>query len=257
MLPIGSDDSDLRSPPIATYLLIAANLFVFVVLQQFGFNAKFTYSYSLVPYEFLSGHDLVTVEGYLVDLTKQEIVGELGYGIRLGISPRPVYLTLVTSLFMHGSLLHLLGNMLFLWVFGRGLEDALGRVRFLIFYLVAGICSSLIHILFNQDGLGLITPCLGASGAISGVMAAFLMLYPHRLIVVVVFFLAMELPAYVFIGLWFAFQIINGFGALGDPTGGGIAYSAHIGGFLVGLALIVPFSTGREIEEDPYWRYRR
>jgi membrane associated rhomboid family serine protease len=256
MLPIGSDDSQMRSPPVVTYVLIAANVLVFIGLQKFGLDQVFTYSWSLVPYEFLSGHDLVTERGYLIDLTNREVVGELGYDIHLGRTPQPVYLTVVSSLFLHGNLLHLLGNMLFLWVFGKGVEDALGGVRFLIFYLVAGVSASLIHVLFNQSGMGLIVPCLGASGAISGVMGGFLMLFPHRRIVAVIMFVAMELPAFIVIGMWFLFQVINGVGMLGDPTGGGIAYSAHIGGFLVGLALIVPFAMGRE-HEDPYWRYRR
>lgn len=256
MLPIGSDDSDLRSQPVVTYLVIAVNVFVFFFLQQFGANPAFTYGYSLVPYEFLSGHDLVTIDGFLVDWTKREEVGQLGFGIKLAPTPEPVYVTLLTSLFLHGSLLHLLGNMLFLWIFGKHLEDALGAFRFLVFYIIAGVCASLIHILFNQNLPGVLIPCLGASGAISGVMAGYLMLFPHKLIDVVVWFVAVQLPAWMVIGIWFVFQIINGMGALGDPTGGGIAYSAHIGGFLIGLALIVPFSTGRETE-DPYWYYRR
>ncbi|HQR43459.1 MAG TPA: rhomboid family intramembrane serine protease, partial [Gemmatales bacterium] len=109
-------------------------------------------------------------------------------------------------------------------------------------------------IIFNQDIPQSIIPTLGASGAISGVMAGYIMLFPHKLIAVIIGFFAVELPAWVVIGVWFAFQIINGMGTFGDPTGGGIAYSAHIGGFAIGLALIVPFSTGREIEES-YWQY--
>lgn len=262
MLPIGSDDSDLRQTPLATYALIAINVVVFVFLQGFGVNDRFTYSYALVPYEFLSGHDLVTERdpntgrNYLFDLTKRELVGELPYNsINLGVSPTPIYLTLLTSLFMHGSFMHLLGNMLFLWIFGKHLEDALGVIRFLVFYLVAGVSASLIHIMFNQDLPGSIIPTLGASGAISGVLAGYVMLFPHKMIGVIVWFFAVELPAWVFIGVWFGFQLINGVGAFGDPSGGGIAYSAHIGGFIIGLALIVPFSTGREHEESA-WRYR-
>lgn len=255
MLPIGTDDSDLRDPPWLTWLIIAINVFVFVMLQGMGRNEFFTYRYSLVPYEFLSGHDLVTQGEYLVDATKMEVIAEIPFGvIKLAPSPDPVYVTLLTSLFMHGSLMHLLGNMLFLWIFGRHLEDSLGKVRYLVFYLVAGAAASLIHIIFNQDVPGSIIPTLGASGAISGVMAGYIMLFPHKLISTLVGFLPVEVPAWVFIGIWIAFQVINGTGAFGDPTGGGIAYAAHIGGFVIGLALIVPFSTGREIDES-YWRY--
>ncbi|MFO0815710.1 MAG: rhomboid family intramembrane serine protease [Gemmatales bacterium] len=255
MLPIGSDDSDLRDHPHLTYLLILINVLVFIFLQGMGRNDAFTYAYSLVPYEFLSGHDLITQGDYLIDATKKEAIAEIPMGIiKLAPSPEPVYITLLTSLFMHGSLTHLIGNMLFLWIFGRHLEDALGKIRFLVFYLVAGASASLIHIIFNQDIPQSIIPTLGASGAISGVMAGYIMLFPHKLIAVIIGFFAVELPAWVVIGVWFAFQIINGMGTFGDPTGGGIAYSAHIGGFAIGLALIVPFSTGREIEES-YWQY--
>jgi membrane associated rhomboid family serine protease len=253
MIPIGSDESDLRSRPILTYVLIAANVFTFVFLQKFGSDQQFTYAYSMVPYEFLSGHDLVTKDGYLLDLTSRRILGELTVDLQLAPSPHPVYLTLLTSLFLHGSFIHLMGNMLFLWVFGKHLEDALGGFRFLAFYLIAGVSASLIHIFFNQEPLGSLIPTLGASGAISGVMAGYLMLFPHKMIAVLVYFFAVELPAYVVIGLWFLFQLLNYWGTFGDPTGGGIAYAAHIGGFVVGLALIVPFSMGRE-SEDPYYR---
>jgi membrane associated rhomboid family serine protease len=255
MLPIGSDNSDLREQPFVTYGLIAVNVFVFCFLQDFGRNDRFTYAYSLVPYEFLSGHDLITQGNYLVDAHKQEVIAEIPHGIiRLRPSPEPVYFTLLSSMFMHGSLMHLLGNMLFLYIFGKHLEDSLGMFRFLVFYIVAGIAASLVHILFNQDFPASIIPCLGASGAVSAVMAAYVMLFPHKLISTIVGFFAIEIPAWVFIGIWFAFQLINGMGAFGDVTGGGIAYAAHIGGFVIGLAMIVPFSTGREIEES-YWRY--
>lgn len=260
MLPIGSNDYDLRHRPVVTYGLIFINVLVFVLLQRFGTNAAFTYSHSLVPYEFLSGHDLVTKfdrfhQEYLWDATSDEILAQIPpNSIHLGLTPHPVYITLLTSLFMHGSFMHLLGNMLFLWIFGKHLEDALGMFRFLAFYLVAGVCASLVHILFNQSLPGSIIPTLGASGAISGVLAGYVMLFPHKMIGVIIFFFAIELPAWVFIGIWFGFQIINGLGTFGDATAGGIAYSAHIGGFLVGLALIVPFSTGREFAEHS-WRY--
>lgn len=256
MIPIGSDESDLRSPPVVTYLLIAANVFTFFFLQKFGLDDKFTYAYCMVPYEFLSGHDLAVRDGYLLDLTEREVIGELrgGIDLKLAPGPHPIYITLLSSLFLHGSFLHLAGNMLFLWVFGKHLEDALGGFRFLVFYLVAGMSASLIHIFFNQQFPESIIPTLGASGAISGVMAGYLMLFPHKMVAVLVYFFAVELPAFVVIGVWFLFQILNSLGTFGDPTGGGIAYSAHIGGFLVGLALIVPFSTGRRYE-DPYYRY--
>lgn len=149
-------------------------------------------------------------------------------------------LSLLYSLFMHGSWLHLLGNMLFLWIFGNNIEDRLGRVKFTFFYLLCGIGASLAHVLFN---LGSLVPVIGASGAISGVMGAYLALFPQArvrtLVFVFIFVTTMDIPAAVFLVIWFLFQFLS---AAGDS---GIAWLAHVGGFILGFLLIKLFSGGR------------
>ena len=223
MLPIGDDDSDRRLAPLVNYALIAANILVFVFLQGMGGNEKFTYAYSTVPAEILTGKDIAA-------------------GV-LEPTPIPVYFTLITSMFMHGGWAHLLGNMLFLWVFGDNIENRIGHLRYLIFYLVCGIIASLSHV-FLADSDALI-PSLGASGAISGVMGGYLLLFPSRRVRVMMGRGIGEVPAFVALGIWIVFQVISQMGLLGgEQGGGGVAYAAHIGGFIAGLALIKLFYFG-------------
>ena len=147
----------------------------------------------------------------------------------------PANLTLVTSMFLHGSLMHLAGNMLFLWVLGDNVEDALGHGRFVVFYLVSGVAAALSHAAIEP---GSSVPMIGASGAISGVIGAYLMLHPHARIKTLVLRFIVELPAFVVLGLWIAFQFLNA--AMTAPGQGGVAWWAHIGGFVAGLVLIIP-----------------
>ena len=151
-------------------------------------------------------------------------------------------------MFMHGGLAHLFGNMLFLWIFGDNLEDRIGRVRYLIFYLVCGIIASLAHVFTTiAFGSNPYVPSLGASGAISGVLGGYVLLFPRNQVRVILFRFLTNVPAYVALGLWFLFQLLNGLGVLGSGSqeGGGVAYAAHIGGFIAGLALIKFFAVGR------------
>ena len=223
MLPIGDDNSDRRFAPLVNYVLIAINVLVFVFLQGMGSDEKFTYAFSTVPAEILTGKDIAT-------------------GV-LEPTPVPVYLTLITSMFMHGGWAHLLGNMLFLWVFGDNIENRLGHSRYLIFYLVCGIIASLSHVFLS--GASSEIPSLGASGAISGVMGGYLLLFPSRRVRVLMGRGVGEVPAFVALGIWIVFQVINGMGLLGgEQTGGGVAYAAHIGGFVAGLLLIKLFDIG-------------
>ncbi len=147
--------------------------------------------------------------------------------------------TILTSTFLHGGLLHLGGNMLFLWIFGDNLEDEMGHLGFLLFYLACGIGAGLIHILAAPYSP---VPTVGASGAIAGVMGAYLLLFPRArvdiLIILLVFFRIIAIPAWLMLGLWLVFQFLGGLSA--DPNGGGVAYWAHTGGFVAGLALTVP-----------------
>jgi len=241
LFPIGDDNRDRTMTPVVNYLLIVANVLVFVFLQGLGTNDAFTYSFSTVPQEIVTGRDVVTASRSVEDPLS-------GDRFRMpGLQPTPVfvYLTLVTSMFMHGGLAHLFGNMLFLWIFGDNLENALGRSRYLTFYLVCGLIAALSHVaatsLLNGN---MLIPSLGASGAISGVLGGYLILFPHRRVKVLMLRTVTEVPAFMALGLWFLFQIVNGLGVLGaDSQAGGVAYAAHIGGFLAGCVLVKVFAT--------------
>ncbi|PIE13531.1 MAG: rhomboid family intramembrane serine protease [Rhodobacterales bacterium] len=149
------------------------------------------------------------------------------------------YETLVTSMFLHGGYMHILGNMLFLWIFGDNMEDEMGHLGFLLFYVAAGIAAGLIHVMFQPDSL---VPTVGASGAIAGVMGGYLLLFPRAkvdiLLIFIIFFKVFTIPAWIMLALWFAIQLFLGVTA--DPSTGGVAYWAHAGGFVAGLILTFP-----------------
>src|SRR6266550_1702037 len=246
VFPLYDDNSDRTTTPIVNYALIAINILVFVFLQQLGTNDRFTYAFSTVPEEIISGRDVRTPDRVREDpTTGQELLVP-------GLQPTPfsVYLTLIFSMFMHGGIAHIAGNMLFLWIFGDNVEHRLGHFRYLIFYLVTGVIASLAHVaitaMFATDANSLLIPSLGASGAISGVLGGYLVLYPHRRVTVFLFRFLTEVPAYVAIGIWFAFQLISGLGILGGGSQqGGVAYAAHVGGFVAGIVLVKFFTIGR------------
>jgi membrane associated rhomboid family serine protease len=239
VFPIGDDNTGRIRTPYVTYALIALNVLVFVFLQGFGSNEKFTYAFSTVPQEIRTGEDVA-----------RDVPVELGDAegtIPLQPTPGSVYLTLLTSMFMHGGLLHLLGNMLFLWIFGDNVEDELSHARYTAFYLVTGLIASLSHVVATfvlADNPYI--PSLGASGAISGVMGGYLVLHPHRRVRVIMIRMLTEVPAYVAVGLWFLFQLISAFGVIGmgPQAGGGVAFMAHIGGFIAGVVLVKLFAVG-------------
>lgn len=246
VFPIKDDNTGRTITPIVNYALIAINLLVFIFLQQIGSDETFTYAFSTVPGEILTGQDITTPDRVLTHPTGQRIMMP-----GLQPTPIPVYLTLITSMFMHGGIAHIFGNMLFLWIFGDNIEDRMGHVRYIIFYLLCGVIAALAHVFttaaFAADPTSLLIPSLGASGAISGVLGAYLLLHPHRRVTVILFRILTDVPAYVAIGIWFAFQLINGLGMLGGGSQqGGVAYAAHIGGFIAGIALVKLFTIGRE-----------
>lgn len=246
IFPISDDNTDRTTAPIVNYTLIAINILVFVFLQQMGTNDRFTYAFSTVPQEIVSGEDIRTADRVVEHpVTGQELLVP-------GLQPTPlsVYLTLITSMFMHGGIAHIFGNMLFLYIFGDNLEHTMGHGRYAIFYLVCGIIASLAHVIttvmFATDQSSLLIPSLGASGAISGVLGGYILLHPKRRVTVILFRFLTDVPAYVAIGIWFAFQLISGLGILGGGSQqGGVAYAAHIGGFIAGLALVKVFTIGR------------
>ena len=256
VFPVGDDNSDRRSFPFVTIALLAANIFVFVVLQGMGANEKFTMAYVQVPAEIISGKDIVT-EPSIRDINIQGQVIEVPVP-GLQPTPIPVWLTLFTAIFMHGSIMHLAGNMWFLWIFGDNIEDDMGHVKYLIFYLATGVLASLALVALNSTGEAALTPCLGASGAISGVLGAYLVLHPHRRVSVILLRLMVDVPGYVAVGIWFLFQIVSGFFDAQSGGGGGVAYSAHVAGFVAGMILAKPMSHGHVRDEsDPMMVFRR
>src|ERR1043165_8926891 len=222
LFPIADDNTGRRSSPVVNYVLILINIFVFVFLQGLGSNDRFTYAYSTVPGEIITGRDIVTRPVAVQNFTGQrmEMPG-------LQPTPIPVWLTLITSMFMHGGIAHIFGNMLFLFIFGDNIEDRLGHLRYLLYYLVCGILAGLAHVyataIFASDASSLLVPSLGASGAISGVLGGYILLFPTNRVTVILSWFVTQVPAFIAIGLWFVFQLISGLGVLGSGSqaGGG------------------------------------
>ena len=225
MFPIGDENIRGRGLAWVTLTFIAINIGVFFLFQLD--NDRFTYAFSAVPYEITTGIDLTQ--------PREISVGGQTEVLDHAPGPDPIQLTLLTSMFMHGGLLHLLGNMLFLFIFGDNVEHRMGPIIYGGFYIIAGLVAALAQILPDPTS---IIPTLGASGAISGVLGAYLVMFPSNRVTVIVFrFYPMQVPALVAIGLWAVFQFINGFGqiAVSQETTGGVAYLAHVGGFIAGL----------------------
>jgi len=240
VFPLRDDNRDRRTKPFVTWSLIVLNVLVFVLLQGIGRNERFTMAWATVPAEIVTGKDLTTA-------THVEVDRETGQRYEVpGLQPTPiVYLTLLMAMFMHGGIAHLAGNMWFLHIFGDNVEDDMGHGRYVGFYLLTGLLASLAHVattyLLRADPT---IPSLGASGAISGVLGGYLVLHPRRRVTVLMFRTVTEVPGIVAVGMWFAFQIISGLGMLGGQSTG-VAYGAHIGGFVAGLALVKLFAMGR------------
>jgi membrane associated rhomboid family serine protease len=216
-----SDVNPTRSRPWVTYGLVGANVLAYLMQMGYGLEAS-VWAWGLIPLRLLAGGDTpVPVPGY-----GPVLIGSV-----------PI-LTLLTSMFMHGGLLHLGGNMLYLWIFGNNVEDRLGHLRFLLFYLAGGVLATLSHVAVSR---GSALPLVGASGAVAAVLGAYWRLYPRarvRCLLFLVFIVQfVELPAALVLGLWILLQVINGVLGLG-VGGGGVAWFAHIGGFLAGLLLL-------------------
>lgn len=243
MFPIGDDNQDVVIVPVVNYFLVAANLFVFFFLQSFGTNEAFTYAYSLVPREITTGIDLQGIFQLKYD---DKTIAQIPHQS----TPFPVYFNFLTSMFMHGDFMHLFGNMLFLWIFGDNIENRIGHFRYLLFYLACGFLAAVVQIATDMNS---IVPMLGASGAISGVLGGYMLLFPtNRVHVIVMRFMVQTVPAYIALGIWIFFQILAG---VITPSGvGGVAYAAHIGGFFAGLFLIKLFAVGTE---DRMAKFRR
>jgi membrane associated rhomboid family serine protease len=225
VFPIGDENVRGRGLAYLTLAFIAINIGVFVLLQLD--SDAFTYGYAAIPLEITTGQDITRPVPVTVDGQR--------FAIPQAPGPEPIQLTLLSSMFMHGGWLHLLGNMLFLFIFGDNVEHRMGMLLYGGFYIIAGLVASLAQIAISPSSP---VPTLGASGAISGVLGAYLVMFPgNRVTVLVLRFVPMQVPAIVAIGLWAVLQFINGFGqiAVSQETTGGVAYMAHIGGFVAGL----------------------
>jgi membrane associated rhomboid family serine protease len=273
LIPL-KDNIPTRRFPILTVALIAINVFVFVFLQHgghIGFGTPDDRSlvrYGLIPYEVThpGKHCDLAVDTTLADergapvqtgdATANTVVcqGEQlpleggGFAHVASVPSQPnTWLTMLTSIFMHGGFLHIAGNMLFLWIFGNNIEDSMARWRFVLFYLLGGFVANFAQIAVGPDSTG---PGIGASGAIAAVLGGYALLYPRARVitaVILIFFITLlDLPALLVLGGWFLLQLLDA--AVNSPLGGGVAYFAHIGGFLFGLLLIKVFAN--RVHED-------
>ena len=219
VFPLGDDDSRLKITPVVTFALIAVNVAVFLLQLAQGDIETFFRTWAVIPAEY----------NQMTDVSPTH--------------PGPFWITAFTSMFMHGGWMHLGGNMLFLWIFGDNVEGSMGHAKFLVFYLICGLAASAAQIALDLSSE---IPSLGASGAISGVLGAYIVLFPKQRVRVLLGRAVTQMPAFVVIGLWIVFQFVNGLGQLAQTEQtGGVAYAAHVGGFVAGLALVWVFR-GRE-----------
>jgi membrane associated rhomboid family serine protease len=238
------DDIPTRRFPVLTVAIIAICCAAYFLFEQGLWELGDTgnervLEYGAIPYE-------ITNPGEACGVTTSGTVACEGQpGIPAGAAPEqaPWWITIFTSMFLHGSLLHLGGNMLFLWIFGNNIEDSMGRFRFVVFYLLGGLAALGVQIVTDPDAA---IPTVGASGAIAAVLGGYALLYPHARVVtvifIIIFFTVIQLPALVVLGLWFVMQLFPAFSEPIGDSGGGIAYFAHIGGFVFGLLVIRLFA---------------
>ena len=231
MFPIRDENPQINVPYV-TYAFIALNVVAWVALQGMGLEPALSHSicqFGLIP----------------ADLTAQEFVRSRPI---CSIDGNPDWYTLISSVFMHGSWMHLLGNMWFLWIFGNNVEDAMGSARFAVFYLLSGLAATATQLVADT---GSVVPMVGASGAIGGVMGAYIVLYPKVHVHMFFLFRTFAIPAIVMLGYWIAVQLFGGFSSMGS-TGGGVAFWAHVGGFLAGMLLILFFKDEELLARHPY-----
>lgn len=239
LFPISDDDRDVNIVPYITYGLLAANLVLFLVQVS---NPDFTYGWSVIPKEITTGVDIVEPQEMNID----------GHGtvqIPQAPGPVPIWLTLLSSMFMHGGFGHIAGNMLYLWIFGNNVEHRFGHRWFLIFYLISGLVASFAQIMLAPQS---IIPNLGASGAIAGVMGAYLVLFPHNRVNAVFLYHIVTIPAMLVLGMWIAMQLVSGYGSIASTSAsaGGVAYMAHVGGFVAGVVAALAYRITLQNEPD-------
>lgn len=249
MFPISDGDLQRRTLPYVNVSIIAVCTLVFIYELIVGSQDVFFYQFGLVPIELTQGIDLEYICGNAIYWDTPPGFSSIDCDdIHTGSGN---WTTMFTSMFMHGDIMHFLGNMLFLWVFGDNVEDKFGHFRYLIFYLAAGVAASWFQIATDTES---VIPTIGASGAIAGVLGAYFLLYPFsRVSTVIWFFLVtiVKIPAYVLLGFWIFLQFIPGIAELGSSSqSGGVAYWAHIGGFIVGVTVVVIY---KMFKNEPIW----
>ena len=248
MLPL-KDNIPTRMFPIVTVVIILINVVVYFGFEKGGFSApsndNAVIEYSFIPYELSHTDQKCAAIGQRIRCGSETALRERGAD-----TDQPnVLVTIFTAMFMHGSLLHIGGNMLFLWIFGNNIEDSMGRVKFILFYLLGGIAATLAQYLFDTNA---VVPNLGASGAIAAVLGGYALLYPRSRVITLVFIIffitVIELPALLVLGAWFVLQLLD---ASSQPVGGGgVAVWAHIGGFVFGLIAIKLFASRYDPDYD-------
>jgi membrane associated rhomboid family serine protease len=241
MFPYKDDLPTLR-PAIVTVVLIALNILVWLLIQGAGGEVAMEQSVCR----------LGLIPGRLFGTVPPGAVIQLGPGMACEVGVFPAWATLFSSMFLHGGWMHLAGNLLFLWVFGNNIEDSTGRIRYLVFYLACGIAAGLTQALLSPASR---IPMVGASGAISGVMGAYIVLHPrarvHMLIFLGIWITTIRVPAYLMLGYWFLLQVLGGVPGLGKEVGG-TAFLAHVGGFVAGAVLILLFRSRRLLDLHPH-----
>jgi len=233
------DENPTELTPVATVSLIVVNLLAWVFVQGMGAAQPLAGSVC----------QLGLIPGELLGSAPPGTAVPLGDGLHCVLTGEPHWWTLLSSMFMHGGWFHILGNMWFLWVFGNNIEDSMGHVRFVVFYLLSGVAAAATQMFLNPTS---VVPMVGASGAISGVMGGYVLLYPrvrvHTLVTLGFFVTTVALPAYVMLGYWFLLQLLMGtVGALAQMEGG-VAFWAHVGGFVAGLVLVKLFANPEFLE---------
>ncbi len=241
------DENKTQRAPIVTATIIALNVLSWLVVQ--GAGATYPLAESVC--------NLGLIPGELTLSLKPGTRFPMGDGLVCSTDPGRQISHLITSMFLHGSWMHLIGNMWFLWIFGNNVEDSMGRLRFIAFYLLCGLAAAFAQIVANPSSP---IPMVGASGAISGVMGGYLVLYPRVRVYTILplgfFFTTIAVPAWVMLGYWFLIQFVSGLVSFGGDDKGGVAFWAHIGGFVAGVVLIKLFARSEYIQAHRSQHYR-
>ena len=241
MFPIRDENPHFLTP-VVTYAILALNVAAWVFVQGLGSQMPLVSSVC----------DLGLVPGELLGRVAAGASVPLGENVACVVDPQPSWITVLSHMFLHGGWMHLIGNMWFLWIFGNNVEDSMGHARFAVFYLLCGLAAAALQVASKPDS---IVPMVGASGAIGGVMGAYVVLYPrvrvHMLVILGFYITTIAVPAIFMLGYWFLVQLVGGALAVGDE-GGGVAFWAHVGGFAAGALLIFVFRRSDLVARHPY-----